>query len=95
MLLPTWVPGLEVNLAAFPVDGIRHQLPSPSMIVVNHYGALVPVAARPIDKSPFVYDESDSVPRPVGIVPDLGRAWLQVIDTSVPSHGSHDDSVPQ
>lgn len=93
----TCVPRLEQNLRPFSllVNGIRHQSPSLSVVVINHEGALVPVTTGPVDESTLVYDESYAVPCPVGIVFDLGGTGLEVIDASVSSHRPHDNTVSQ
>lgn len=89
------MPRLEQNLGAVFVNGIRHQSPSPSVVVIDHEGALFPVTTGPVDESTLVYDESYAVPCPVCVVPNLGRAWLEVVDASVSGHRPHDNTVSQ
>lgn len=89
------MPCLKEDFATFLMNGICYQPPSFSMVLVNHDWAVVPVATRPVDEGTLIYDEPNAVSSSVSIVPDLGRAWLQVIDASVPGHGAHDNSVPQ
>lgn len=89
------MPCLKEDLATFLMNGICYQPPSLSMVLVNHDWAVVPVTARPVDEGALIYNQSNPVTGPVGIVPDLSWAWLQVINASVPGHRAHDNSVSQ